>query len=536
MPMKFKNYLFLALLFFTLSYAGESKAFMQHYETDKVKATLLTGFDEINPRQNLDVIVKFEMKNGWHIFAQNPGDIGIPTTVTWQLPTWFELGPVEWSRFQRFETEGIVQYGYDKTAYYRTSIKPYHAAIGRINFRGQVSWLACKDECIPEKFDFSFTLPVTKKDMLVSQDFAEMSMSSQKMFQEHKTDIEDQSFLGVMLMAFLGGLILNFMPCVFPILTLKAVSLAQGTYNKIKCRIEALIYFAGVVSSFMLMATLLLWFRHTGEEIGWGFQLQSPIFVAIMIVVFSIIFLMLLDVVNVNNPFANKVGRISFAKRRINAFVTGFFAVLVASPCTAPFMGIAIGYTLSQPLYIFYPIFLSLSIGYALPFTLAGFYPKAVHKILPKPGKWMEIFKKIFAIPVFLTVVWLVWVLFNQLQGTPQEMPHRMNWQKYDTAKVETLVQDNQKVFIDFTAKWCITCLVNKKLALQSETFGEIVTEKNIHLFMADWTNHDEEISKALQAYGRNSIPLYIYYDGHGNDYKILPQLLTEDILKKELN
>ena len=130
----------------------------------------------------------------------------------------------------------------------------------------------------------------------------------------------------------------------------------------------------------------------------------------------------------------------------------------------------------------------------------------------------------------------MVWVLFNQLQGTPQEMPRRMNWQKFDTAKVETLVQDNQKVFIDFTAKWCITCLVNKKLALQSETFGNIVTEKNIHLFMADWTNRDEEISKALKAYGRNSIPLYIYYDGHGNDYKILPQLLTEDILKEELN
>ena len=529
-------YLYIISISLTLFASGQSQAFMQQYETDKVKVTLITGFDEINPQQNLDVLIQFSMKNNWHIFAQNPGDIGIPTTVNWHLPTWFKLGQEDWSRYKRFETEGIVQYGYDDTAYYRTTIIPYNAALGRLEFKGEVTWLACKDECIPEKFNFSFTLPVTNKDLLINQQFAEMSMASQKMYQEPKPDIEEQSFLGVMLMAFLGGLILNFMPCVFPILTLKAVSLAQGTYNKIKCRIEALIYFAGVVSSFMLIATLLLWFRHTGEEIGWGFQLQSPIFVAIMIVVFSIIFLMLLDVVNVNNPFANRVGRISFAKRRINAFMTGFFAVLVASPCTAPFMGIAIGYTLSQPLYIFYPVFLALSIGYALPFTLAGFYPKAVHKILPKPGKWMEIFKKIFAIPVFLTVVWLVWVLFNQLQGKTEEMPKNMDWQKFDSQKIETLVQDNQKVFIDFTAKWCITCLVNKKLALQSETFGNIVQEKNIHLFMADWTNHDEEISKALEAYGRNSIPLYIYYDGQGNNYKILPQLLTEDILKEELN
>ncbi len=515
---------------------NQAQAFMQTYETDKVKSTIITGFDELNLRQNLDVLVKFEMKNGWHIFAQNPGDIGIPTKVEWKLPAWFKLSKEEWSRFQTFETEGIVQYGYGKEAYYRTSIVPYSAFLGRVEFKGKISWLACKEECVPESFLFNFSLPITKKDLLVSSDFAEMSVAAQKMYQEPQKDTENYGFWSVMFMAFIGGLILNFMPCVFPILTLKAVSLAQGTYNKIKSRIEALIYFAGVVTSFMLIATLLLWLRRGGEEIGWGFQLQSPVFVSIMIVVFVIIFLMLLDVVNINNPFANRVGRISFAKRRINAFFTGFFAVLVASPCTAPFMGIAIGYTLSQPLYVFYPVFLALSVGYALPFTLAGFYPKAVHKILPKPGKWMEIFKKIFAIPVFLTVVWLVWVLFSQLQGTPQNTPRRMNWQKFDARKVETMVQENKKVFIDFTAKWCITCLVNKKIALQSETFGNIVSEKDINLFVADWTNKDEEIAKALEAYGRNSIPLYIYYDGSGSNYKILPQLLTEDILQEELN
>ncbi len=535
--MKFFKFCLISFaLAWNLFSAHKALAFTQNYETDKVKVTLYTSFDSLNTRQNLDVLVKFEMKNGWHIFAEKVGDIGVPTKVQWKLPTWFQLTPEEWSRFKRFETEGIVQYGYDDVAYYRTSIKPYEAAHGRVDFSGKITWLACKDECVPEKFFFNFTLPTTPKDLLVSPLFAEESIASQKMFKPVLTDIEEQSFISVLLMAFLGGLILNFMPCVFPILTLKAVSLAQGTYNKIKCRIEALIYFAGVVTSFLLMATILIWLRNKGEDIGWGFQLQSPWFVGVMIVIFSIIFLMLLDLVNVNNPFANHVGRISFTKRKINAFITGFFAVLVASPCTAPFMGIAIGYTLSQPVYIYYPIFLALSLGYALPFTLAGFYPKAVHKILPKPGKWMEVFKKIFAIPVFFTVVWLVWVLYSQLTARQTDIPKNMNWQKFEVSKVETLVQDNQKVFIDFTAKWCITCLVNKKLALQSDEFANIVEEKNIHLFVADWTNNDENVSKALEAYGRKSIPLYIYYDGHGNDYKILPQLLSKDVLKKELN
>ncbi len=515
---------------------SKAYAFSQNYETDKVKVTLYTSFDAINPNQNLDILIKFEMKNGWHIFAQKVGDIGVPTQVQWNLPQWFQLMPEKWSRFKRFETEGIVQYGYDDVAYYQTAIKPYEAARGRLNFSGKITWLACKDECVPEKFLFNFTLPATQKNTVINENFADELISSQKMFKQEKSDVEKQSFLGVLFMAFMGGLILNFMPCVFPILTLKAVSLAQGTYNKIKCRIEALIYFAGVVTSFLLMATILIWLRNKGEDVGWGFQLQSPIFVFVMIVIFSIIFLMLLDLVSVNNPFANHVGRISFTKRKINAFVTGFFAVLVASPCTAPFMGIAIGYTLSQPIYIYYPIFLSLSLGYALPFTLAGFYPKAVHKILPKPGKWMEIFKKIFAIPVFFTVVWLIWVLFSQLTSKQDEVFQNMNWQKFDSVKVENLVKNNKKVFIDFTAKWCITCLVNKKIALQSDAFAQIVQDKNIHLFVADWTNHDENVSKALEAYGRKSIPLYIYYTGEGQDYKILPQLLSKDILKKELN
>lgn len=527
--------LYLAVLGMVLACCGKSFAFMQDYETDRVKVSLLTSFNEINPKQNLDVLVRFEMKNGWHIFAQNPGDIGLPTLIGWQLPKGFELGQVKWSRYQKFDMDGIVQYGYAHTAYYQTSIKPAAAAAGDVRFSGKITWLACQEECVPEKFLFDFSLPVTNQTQTTNADFEKASVAAEKLFADVPDNIQSQTLWGILLMAFLGGIILNFMPCIFPILTIKAISLAQGSINKTKSRIEALIYMGGVIASFLLIATLLVWLRSTGEQIGWGFQLQSPLFVIVMIVIFFIIFLMLLDVVNIKNPFANKVGRISFARRKANAFFTGFFAVLIASPCTAPFMGIAIGYTLSQPIYVYYPVFLALSVGYALPFTLASMFPKAVHKVLPKPGRWMEILKKVFAIPVFLTCIWLVWVLCNQMHMPAPKDANSLHWEKFDVRKVETLVQKGKPVFIDFTAKWCITCLMNKKFSLQSETFSALVKENDIALFEADWTNYDEDISKALETYGRNSIPLYVYYGGNGNAYKVLPQLLTPSILEEEL-
>ncbi len=527
--------LYFVVLAIALVCSGKSFAFMQDYETDKVKVSLFTSFNEINPKQNLDVLVKFEMKNGWHIFAQNPGDIGLPTLVGWQLPKGFELGDVEWSRFQKFDTDGIVQYGYAHTAYYKTSVKPAADVEKQVRLSGKITWLACQEECVPEKFLFDFSLPVTNQPQITDSTFAKASAAAEKLFAKASDNTQNQSLWAILLMAFLGGIILNFMPCIFPILTIKAISLAQGTINKTKSRIEGLIYMGGVVASFLLIATLLVWLRSTGEQIGWGFQLQSPLFVIVMIVIFFIIFLMLLDIVNIRNPFANRVGRISFARRKVNAFFTGFFAVLIASPCTAPFMGIAIGYTLSQPIYVYYPVFLSLSLGYALPFTLASMFPKAVHKVLPKPGRWMEVLKKIFAIPVFLTCVWLVWVLCNQIHVPAPKDANSLHWEKFDVQKVEELVQNNHPVFIDFTAKWCITCLMNKKFSLQSDTFASLAKDKKITLLEADWTNYDENISKALEAYGRNSIPLYIYYDGNGGSYKVLPQLLTPAILEKEL-
>ena len=261
---------------------------------------------------------------------------------------------------------------------------------------------------------------------------------------------------------------------------------------------------------------------------------MCKVFVSLMMALFLVIALLLLDILHFNNPLANAAGRLSFNNRLLSSFMTGFLAVLIASPCTAPFMGIAIGYTLSAPAAAYYPVFLALGLGYALPFALVHLYPQPIHKILPKPGKWMLVLKKIMAVPVLLTVVWLGWVLYAQLrQNTLASLDEQ--WMVYDEQRIAARLRNKQPVFIDFTAKWCLTCLLNKKTSLQSEEFAALVKKHNIALYTADWTNNDAKIAAALAKYGRNSIPLYVYYDGKSDDYLILPPLLTPQIIEEYL-
>lgn len=451
----------------------------------------------------------------------------------WQLPFGYEANDLGWSRDEEFESDGIVQRGYGDTAYYQAVIRPDTQIAGRTRLVLKVKWLACGEECVPEQKTFTVNLPVSDLEQLPTADWNRELKNAEPWFlPESDAETSRPNLFLIMLMAFLGGIIMNAMPCIFPILAIKAIALAQASYNKKKNRAEALFYTLGVVVSFLGAATVLLLLRFHGEHIGWGFQLQSPWFVGTMGIVFVLIGLMLLDVIMIRNPLANKAGRMSFRNHLINSFMTGFLAVLIASPCTAPFMGIAIGYTLSAPVYAYYPVFLSLSLGYALPFALAGLFPKTIHKILPRPGKWMDILKKIFAIPVFLTAIWLFWVLYGQLSP---KITDEVNWRPYDATEVSSLLEQKQSVFIDFTAKWCLTCLMNKRSTLESKTFAELARRRGITLFRADWTNNDQTVSAALESYGRNSIPLYVYYDGAASEYRILPQILTPGIVAEYL-
>lgn len=338
-----------------------------------------------------------------------------------------------------------------------------------------------------------------------------------------------QPFIGVLLMAFVAGILLNLMPCVFPVLTLKALSLSKNIHKKNHV-FNGLAYMAGVVCCFVLIAAILYELRSQGELVGWGFQLQSPWFVGIMLAIFTIIGLMMLNIISLKGRFATTLTKIS----SINPFLTGFFAVLIASPCTGPFMGAIIGYALMQPSYIYFPAFLSLGLGYAFPFTLIEIFPSFIIKILPKPGAWMNIVKQLLAIPVILTCFWLTWVLYHQVKNDVTQTAH---WHNYNHEQIERLTTEGSPVFIAFTAKWCITCLFNEQRVLETKGFEDFATKQGISLFKADWTNHNPEIFSKLQNYGRGSIPLYVFYPKNSRGkYIILPQLLTSEIIEQSLN
>lgn len=507
----------------------ESQALAVEGTTDKVTVKVLTSTDEINETQALDVLVKFTMHNDWHIFAENPGSIGRPTEVKWRLPEGYRVENIRWSKPKDFKKGKIIQHGYDTTAYYSATIVPIDRPEKVQDLDVEVSWLACREECVPEKMVRTLSFTVTDVNLLPGTEWRNEEELALRSFKTADIPANAQAYnlLLIMIMAFTGGVILNFMPCIFPILTIKAISLVQGSIRPKEMRQEALLYMLGVVLSFLITAGILLLLRLQGEQVGWGFQLQSPLFVGVMLAIFIVVFLLLMDWIHLPPLFADKLGRVTASKKKVSAFLTGFFAVLIASPCTAPFMGIAVGYTLTQPPYVYFPVFTALALGYALPFALVGFFPKTIHRILPRPGKWMAILKKIFAVPVFLTCLWLVWVLHSQLVIRNASSAGTMVWEAYNKAKVEKLVADGHPVFVDFTAKWCITCLANETLVLHSPEFEKLAQSKKMLLFKADWTNDDPEITEALAAFGRNSVPLYVYYSGKDSGYVILPQLLT---------
>jgi len=409
-------------------------------------------------------------------------------------------------------------------AYLQTALIPHKIDVQNILIDAKIKWLACNEDCIPQSKKITLNIPVSKQEQLSTNLWNEEFAKAQKVF----VSDNDINLPIILLMAFIGGIVINIMPCIFPILVIKVINLAQVTKNYMRTT-KALAYCSGVVTSFMIIATLLWGIRSAGNVIGWGFQFQSSWFVGIMALLFMFIGLMLLDVVNITSPITKQF---SSTSPILTSFVTGCLAVLIATPCTAPFMGVAIGYALSAPIYTFYPVFFVLSLGYALPFTLAELFPQQIKKILPKPGVWMVVIKKILAIPVFMTVAWLLWVLYN-LQNPISD--DKGIWQNYDAKTVENLVNKDEKVFINFTAKWCLTCVINKKTSLETDDFIQLAKKYKIHLFEADWTNNSDDISMALDKYNRSSVPLYVFYNGKSDTYEILPQILTPAIVEKAI-
>lgn len=339
-------------------------------------------------------------------------------------------------------------------------------------------------------------------------------------------------FWTAVLFAFLGGLILNLMPCVLPVLSLKILGFVKQAQEEPR-RLAAHGWFftLGVLVSFWALAGVLLAIKSTGSYAGWGFQLQSPVFVAALAVLFIALALNFFGVYEFRAPFAQKTQGLASRRGLWGAFLNGALATLVATPCTAPFMGAALGFALLEPPTVSFSIFTSLAFGMALPVLVLSLRPEFL-RFVPKPGPWMDKLKKFLGILLLATSFWLLWVLSLQVGFKPaaeQKPGGLIAWEVYSDERLEKLKNEKRIVFIDFTAAWCLTCQVNERIALDIPGTAKAFREMNVAPLKADWTNHDEKISRALGRYGRSSIPFYVFHDfrsGEGAPV-VLPEILA---------
>jgi thiol:disulfide interchange protein len=384
--------------------------------------------------------------------------------------------------------------------------------------------------------------------------------------------------------AFLGGLILNLMPCVFPVLSIKVLGLIRHAgESPARLRLHGLAYTAGVLASFLGLAALLIALKGGGAAIGWGFQLQSPIVVAGLAYLLFAMGLSLSGVVHVGGRLAGLGDGLARRAGLSGSFFTGVLATLVATPCTAPFMGSAVGFALTQSAGVALAVFASLGLGLALPFLALTLWPPAL-RALPRPGAWMEVLKQILAFPVYATVAWLVWVLAQQVdprgllaaliglvlvgfaawawergraaaprtgriaqvaailaivtvaalavtlpqqRTLPSAQAAADGIEPFTQARLDALVSARRPVFIDMTAAWCITCAVNEATSLNTKAVRAAMAERGVTYMKGDWTNQNPEITRLLEKYGRSGVPLYLLYAGTGEP-QVLPQILTE--------
>lgn len=390
------------------------------------------------------------------------------------------------------------------------------------------------------------------------------------------TDSASRTSFGLMaalLFAFIGGIVLNLMPCVLPVLSIKVIALlehAELTRNEM--RLQGLAYGAGVLGSFAVLGGVLVGLRAAGAGIGWGFQLQSPLFVGFLIYLLFAVGLNLSGVFSIGNRLASAGSRLSHRPGYSGALLTGAVATMVATPCTAPFMATAVGYALVQPWYKSLLVLEAIGLGLSLPYLLITFSPRA-RRLLPKPGPWMLHLKEVLAFPVYATAVWLTYVLSqltdayaitvtlsglvliglaawiynttslgedkwrrlgigfstltviaasslllllqngDQSQNlTSAQDEHGIKWQAFDAGKLEALRAEGNPVFVDFTAAWCITCKVNERIALADTSVTNAFASAGIVALRADWTRQDPAITKILEASGRDGVPLYLFY------------------------
>ena len=674
--------------------------------TPQVRAELMAYAPQgVQAGQALWVGLQIKHQPGWHTYWQNPGDSGLATQLSWQLPQGMKAEELLWPTPRMIPVGNMVNHGFVDTVLLAVPVqisKSYQNVNNEI--RLQADWLVCKQECIPQSGQFVLKLPAQSSiadhsdsfEALIRSQPTALSPALQKAelgeqglklsiqglpsqvrghalkayaqspevlasglglngggsWQEgvwqmnaalHLMRSTEPRQLGLLLVdetqipalawrvtldvqgpwpkeaaaapvvssvptsvthtpapastvalftaligALVGGLLLNLMPCVLPVLAIKVLSLSKASVSAAQRRGIGTAYAAGVLVSMLALALMVMGLRAAGSQLGWGFQLQSPVLVAGLSLLFTLIALNLAGLMEIRGNWSGNLA-VQLARHPLaDAFLSGVLAVVVAAPCTAPFMGASVGVAFTLPAWQGVLIFVLLGVGLALPFTLSAWLP-ATARWLPRPGAWMQVLRQALAFPMWLTVVWLLWVLARQTsseaaalwlavlvlftglvwslglakpagqwvravfiaclcallwlaspvwQASSEVQNTNANtkeqWQSWSEQKVQTALQQGQTVFVDFTAAWCVTCQVNKQSTLRNAQVLQAFADRNVLLLQADWTRQDPAISKALNALGRSGVPVYVLHVP-GKPPQVLSELLSPDLVLRAL-
>jgi thiol:disulfide interchange protein DsbD len=703
MRLHFRPSSLLALLF--LAAATPLHLYAQAHssvEAQHATVSLLEPERELWAAESFTAGLDFKLEDGWHVYWINAGDSGEPPAIKWTLPPSVTADAMQFPPPKRLPLGPLMDFGYEDEVVFPI---PMHVASMQAlddmpqtalqpHFFAHVTWLVCREVCIPGKADLSlqrlivpvpeghvedtatsalierfeahlpkplpasdtatfastprgFLLNVTGVKASSAQFFPldetiianaapqpaqatphgiqltltkddNLQTAPQKLngllelpdgiaYEIHATPgaiaattatgpTDFSALLGAAGLAFIGGILLNLMPCVFPVLFIKGLSLVQSSQQeRSKLRAHGWVYTLGILVSFWAVVAVLVILRAAGQQLGWGFQFQSPTFLALMAMLLFFLGLALAGQFEIGLSLTSAGGSLAQKHGYAGSFFTGVLAMVVATPCTAPFMGAAIGYALSHSVLVSFTVFTALALGLALPYVALAYFPGWA-RVLPKPGAWMEVLKQAVSIPIFATVIWLVWV-FAQIAGTsaligllaaflllavagwflgrwPGKTPATIiatlvliaaigtsiwavraldlsevsptaaaqsgssnQWQTFTPALVSQSRAQGKPVFIDFTASWCLSCQVNERLILNRADVQQRLHDSGAVLLRADWTNQDPDITQTLASLGRSGVPTYALYPADpAAPAHVLPEVLTPGIVISALN
>jgi len=591
--------------------------------------------------------IRVGLEKGWKVAWKNPGAAGEPFKVSWHTKQNVKQTQFHWPLPKRFFIGNLWSIGYEGEVVFPLDVIPQEPTLDTV-LKGEVFFIACKEQCIPIKRAISFRFPhvgsiepepieyyrqrVPKPSEAVSKEASGVSMLLEKaeltgstlrvsaskngeefiapqLFSEGEgwgnelppptlqkvgqkngmatavfvftapdspppksinfilTDntkegeraitasllvVHKNSLSWFLLLAFLGGLILNLMPCVLPVLSLKLAAVVNAKQSStLKIRVNFIQSVAGILASFLLLWGTISLLKMAGMSVGWGFQFQSPPFLAIMAVVMFLFAASMFNLVTIGNlPFNIKAS---------NPFTQGVFATALATPCSAPFVGSAVGFALGSGSLVSLAVFMTMAVGFAAPYLAVVLFPAAV-SLLPKSGGWMLHLRRVLGGLLFATFIWLGYLAFIEggmlvlaigsllplglilkrktwfwasVMGLCLLIPSQYiaassneRWRVFDEAELKTLQAQDETVFVDVTAKWCITCMVNKRI-LNSRQFIERVAAEDIILMQADWTLGDEDITNWMAKYNRSAVPLNIVFGKNAKGGIILPEILS---------